>query len=114
MVTREASRERFFIQITACPHYVDLIGTRCACNAIDISFSGIKMRCADFIPPGCRLKVWFNIGLRAGRYLLHGEVRWIRQLQHSARDYQMGVFLRTGTGANATTDIEAWQVVHWL
>lgn len=114
VVTRVPSRERFYIQITACLQNADLLGARLACNALDISFSGIKMRCAEFIPSGCRLKVWFDNGLQAGKYLLQGEVRWMLQVDPVPADYLLGVFLDTGASASASTDIEAWQGVYWL
>lgn len=114
VVTRVPSRERFYIQIIACLHNADLLGTRFACNALDISFSGIKMKCAEFIPSGCLLNVWFDMGLQAGKYLLQGEVRWILPVDPVPADYLLGVFLHTGAAASASTDIDAWQGVYWL
>lgn len=73
-----------------------------------------RLRCAESIPSGCRLRVWFDIGFRAGKWLLSGEVRWSRQMDAPHGDNQMGIFLHAGAAVAAVTDIEAWQRAIWL
>ena len=96
---RRQTGQRMFIQIVACNDQA-LIGTTCACQAVDSSANGLQLVCSDNIPAGSQLDLWVDIASKPGKYFLTSEVLWSQRTENGSCN--IGVLLQNA----AATDID--------
>ncbi|MEX0943603.1 MAG: PilZ domain-containing protein [Pseudomonadales bacterium] len=99
--TRIAHDIRFFVQVHECKENPDLVGESVACAAVDFSPHGLQFRTEEALIPGSLLNITIGIGEPSVRYLLRGEIRWVR---NNDGKHAMGILLQD----TVDTDFETW------
>ncbi|MBV1877379.1 MAG: PilZ domain-containing protein [Pseudomonadales bacterium] len=102
---RRQTERRLFIQIVSCNDQ-SLIGTTCACQAVDSSPNGLQLVCSDNIPAGSQLDLWVDIASKPGKYFLTSEVLWSQRTENGRCN--IGVLLQNA----AATDIDNWRTAN--
>lgn len=98
---RRESGESMFVQIVAAPD-AELVGHTIACEACDVSPSGIRIASEMEIPDGSQLDLWIDNANGPGKFFLSSTVRWSASVGDT---HQAGVELHNG----AATDIDLWR-----
>ena len=98
--------EEITVHINSNEYDESLLSKTVLCETLDISEGGIQLKTAEELSIGLEIELWIKIANRPGKFLLSGQVTWVK-IQEQDKCFSAGVVLRE----KAHTGLSQWQAL---
>lgn len=93
---------RFFVHVHECAGDPTLQGLEVPCEAVDFSPHGLQFHTDQPLIPESLLNISIGMGESIGKFLLRGEIRWVRKVGDA---HAVGCLLQD----TDDTDFKSWE-----